>query len=288
MQIIHAKSITIADATGTATGWFGATTVSVPATALQRPSDWNSAHNLGLTLAGGNTTQNSTWTGTNLSYSAAGAMTLGLNGNTLLFSAGKILSFYAAHSDKVWIAGQYGGGTMQIQPMYIPYLSFDRLCIPIFISATSNVTGTMTLSVSVGLFTRNGSTMSLYASTSATTTQSYSGSSNNSTYIGMRLQTIPWSTSLPEDQYYVGYWSRTTTGGGNASVSNFLVSKMNSVFSGPLGASSNSSYQLVPGLGIFSASFTTAMPNSFAISQINGTGSFFQRPPVIYFQNGTF
>jgi hypothetical protein len=86
MQIGHAKSITIADATGTVTGWFGTSTVTVPASAIQLPSDWNSKHNLAFTLAG-NTTVGSTVSGTNIPIAGTGGLSVGVSNGSLLFSA---------------------------------------------------------------------------------------------------------------------------------------------------------------------------------------------------------
>jgi hypothetical protein len=86
MQIGHAKSITIADATGTVTAWFGTSTVTVAASALQLPADWNSKHNLAFTLAG-NTTVGSTVSGTNIPLAGTGGVSLGVSNGSLLFSA---------------------------------------------------------------------------------------------------------------------------------------------------------------------------------------------------------
>jgi hypothetical protein len=87
MQIGHAKSITIADVTGTMTGWLGGTTASVAASAAQLPSDWNSRHNLHFTL-GGNTTVGSTFTGTNLPFVATGDLKIGISASSLYISGG--------------------------------------------------------------------------------------------------------------------------------------------------------------------------------------------------------
>jgi hypothetical protein len=66
----HTKSITIPDATGTVTNWNGATTATVAATNIVRPSDWNSAHGFTQTISGaaGNTFGTSTFAGSNLVY----------------------------------------------------------------------------------------------------------------------------------------------------------------------------------------------------------------------------
>jgi hypothetical protein len=85
MQIGHAKSITIADATGTVTAWFGTSTVTVAASAIQLPGDWNSKHNLAFTLAG-NTTNGSTVSGTNIPFAGAGGVSVGVSNGSIQFS----------------------------------------------------------------------------------------------------------------------------------------------------------------------------------------------------------
>ena len=65
MAVSHVFSNAVADATGTVTVWYGLTTVSVAATDIVRPSDWNSAHNQYMTVTG-NTVGQSTFSGTNI------------------------------------------------------------------------------------------------------------------------------------------------------------------------------------------------------------------------------
>lgn len=85
MPFYHAKSITIADATGTVTFWNGGTTGSAAATDLQRPSDWNSAHNLVYNFAG-NTTNQSTVSGTDVPFYGSGGVSIwGSNGSAVFF-----------------------------------------------------------------------------------------------------------------------------------------------------------------------------------------------------------
>lgn len=86
MSIVHAFSNTIPDATGTVTVWNGATTASVAASDIVKPSDWNSGHNQLYTLSG-NTTNASTASGTNVVLAASGAVTLGGSTNTIVISS---------------------------------------------------------------------------------------------------------------------------------------------------------------------------------------------------------
>lgn len=86
MSIVHAKSITIADATGTLTVGNFPNTSTVAATDVQRPSDWNSGHNLIQEFAG-NTAGVSSISGTNIVFAGGSNITLsatsdGLGGAT--------------------------------------------------------------------------------------------------------------------------------------------------------------------------------------------------------------
>jgi hypothetical protein len=85
MQITHIKSNTLADKTGTVTFWDGSSTGSVAATNQIRPSDWNSQHALQFTLAG-NTTGNSTVSGTNVIFNGAGGISIGGSNGSLMIS----------------------------------------------------------------------------------------------------------------------------------------------------------------------------------------------------------
>jgi hypothetical protein len=197
MQIIHAKSVTIADATGTATGWFGTSTVTVPATDLQRPSDWNSVHNLGLTLAGGNTKQNSTWTGTNLSFSGAGPVSLGLSGNTLVISA-PTLNFYRPFE----LRNNTSYSTLENNRAYLQHFIPDahvvfsnvELWIRGSFSSSTN-SHSVAFSLDYGLYSRDGTgasstRMTLMASSRILMSSSY----NSNTAFGFTISQ-PGSTS---------------------------------------------------------------------------------------------
>lgn len=76
MAVSHIKSDTIGDFTGTITGFNSqGSTVTIGATDLVRPSDWNSVHNQFYTLSG-NTANASTASGTNVVLAATGGLTL--------------------------------------------------------------------------------------------------------------------------------------------------------------------------------------------------------------------
>ena len=290
---------------GTSAG--GIITASVAAPGAAAENNWFNllgANTAGNTTASGSTIGlsgvNMTLSGTNgsqivmsvpatSSLVAVDPISLSTNGSTvsLIFNA-KTYPYWNPQDGCVQVAGQQGNASMHIQPARAPNVTFDRVAFPVVLSNSSNSSGTVTISFQMGIYTRNGSTLSLLMSTSNTQAFTFSGTVNNSTYAGMRLLTMPWSTSLAEGQYYVGIHSRTTTGGGNATFSQYLASQVNSVFSGIMGAASNASIQYTRGLGHYSATFSTAVPSSVGLSQIQGSQSVALRQPVFYMVNGTF
>ena len=299
--LFHVKSNTVGDFTGTVTVMNSAgSTATAAATDLVRPADWNSGHNFVQTIAG-NTAGQSTGSGTNLVFGGTNGVTLSLSSgagvNTLWFSgggggAGLTATMWWPFNEGVNVVGQQGNATWQIAPIPTPptaangVVSIDRLCIPILLSNATNSTGTVTLSMSFGLYSRTASSLSLYGSTTGTLALTFSGTVSNSTNAGIRLMTIPWTTNIDDNRYYVAVASRTTTGGANATISQVLVSQLNSNFSGLFGVNSNRSNQWPLGLGVYSAS-STAFPDSIAFSQIDGTASLAARPPSWFMVNGT-
>src|SRR5215510_16079841 len=76
MAVSHIKSNTNSDWTGTVTvGNSAGSSITMMATDLVRPVDWNSAHNQFWTLSG-NTSANSTASGTNVILSGGSNITL--------------------------------------------------------------------------------------------------------------------------------------------------------------------------------------------------------------------
>lgn len=293
MAISHVFSNAQADATGTVTVWNGATTASVAATNIVRPSDWNSGHNQFYTLSG-NTNNASTASGTNVVFQGAGGVTLAGSTGTIVISGvpAGTATMWQPFNEGVNVIGARGNASWAIAPLPTPptaaggVVSIDRLCVPMQITNATNSTGSVTASVSFGLYTKNGSSLSLAHSTTGTVAVTFSGTVGNSTYAGIRLLTIPWTTNIEDNRYYVGVAVRSTTGGANASVNQVLVSQLNSNFSGFYGVNSNRSHQWPVGWGNFSAS-STAFPNPIPISQIDGSASLAARPPSWFLINGT-
>lgn len=293
MTIVHVKSNAIADFTGTITGFNSqGSTTTIAATNLVRPSDWNSQHNQLYTLAG-NTTNASTVSGTNVPIHATGGISIGGSNGSIIISAPapETATMWFPFNEAVNVVGQMGQGVMQIVPLPGPraadVLHADRVAFPVHFSNSSNSTGSATLSMWMGMYTKTASTLSLLYSTSGTVGVSYNGSASSASNHGIRLVTFPWTTTIDANaRYYVAVASRTTTAGTNASWSQVLMSQMNSVFSGMFGVASNASAQWPLGYGSYSAT-TSGIPSSIGISQIQGSASLAARPPSWFMLSDT-
>ena len=221
-------------------------------------------------------------------FSDANGVQFGLSGSTITANAGASpRSFYNPYGDLVMVAGQVGQGTLNINPNVMPSMTFDRVLLPINNTNAANSSGSHTLSFWLGIYTLNVSTLSLVTSNSVSYALTHSGNAGSySLYSGMRHVSIPMSTSLSEGRYFIGVLSRTTSGGANGSYSQFQVSNLNSNFLGFFGSSHNTTMQFQPGIGVYSVT-TAGIPGTIPISQLRGSDSAAQRPPVVVFANST-
>jgi len=213
---------------------------------------------------------------------AAGGGTISVSG-----PAPGTYELYQPFDEAALVAGQVGQGSLFVRPFMFPNITFDRLGLRVIFSATSNSTGSITLSQWFGIYTKNASTLSLLSSTSGTYALTFSGTGGDySLNGGPRVMTIGWTTSIAASAYWVAVISRTTSGGANASFSQYLMSQINSNHSGVLGVASNNTQQRVLGFGTWSAT-TSAMPSSIAFTAITGSGSVAHRAPIWFLGNGT-
>ena len=248
--------------------------------------------------ATGNTTQSSSGVidGRSITIQGTGGASVGISNGSIVISGaaagggGITRSGYnPLMRGAEMVAGAHGAGTLYIQPMNeVPDFQHDRIVLPLQISNASNSSGSWTLSVSVGLYTKNASTLSLVNSTSTSFNASGSGTVGSySLFGGIRHLTIPWTSTRTAGDYWIGIWSRTTTAGAaGMTLNQMLVSQPNSSFSGILGDATNATNQFLLGQGRYSAT-TTGFPGSVGFTQIQGNSSILQRAPVYYFTSGT-
>lgn len=286
MAVSHVKSNTVGDWTGTVTvGNSNGSTMTIAATDLIRPVDWNSAHNQLYTLSG-NTNNASTASGTNVVLQGVGGITLIGSTGTIGVSAnapGTLHGFDPFSPGGEWLADQQGQSTLHLHEFYFPApVQLNQLIFPIYVTANTNSTGTWTVSQILGLYTHVNSTqISRYASWEVTTVITHSGTASSGNLFGLRT----WSgavaaTTIPVDDYVVAWGSKTTSGGAPGTLSNFVVSQMNTAFSGHLGSANNASVAMVPFQGSFSAQ-TAGLPNSIGTADIRGSAAVaWGRPPI--------
>jgi hypothetical protein len=146
MAVSHVKSDTIADFTGTITGFNSqGSTTTIAATDLVRPVDWNSAHNEKYTVSG-NTSLSSTASGSNVVFSATGNITIIGSSDTIVWSVPPrdILSAFlfpdVLNNTATMSFG--GGSSIYVFPFILPQDgSFSFIRLP---ASWSIITTTMT------------------------------------------------------------------------------------------------------------------------------------------------
>lgn len=240
-----------------------------------------------INVSAGTTSQNLS----NVVFSNSNGVSFGLNGSTVTASVnagggGGTATFWWPFNEGVNVAGQQGNGTIHFCPLPTPTpaaggeLHIDRLVFPVYFTNASNTTGTVTLSIHFGLYTFTNGSISLLMSTSISKSLGYAGNNNSSAQRGIRLLTVPWTTTIPDNRYYVGILTRTSTAGGNATISQILVSQINSNHSGfwDYNTVSASRIHWPMGLAIGIATYST-LPNVFTLSNLSGSQSIVARPP---------
>ena len=223
-----------------------------------------------------------------IEFSNANGVTFGLDGSTVTASVnaggGAAITYSGMnhYNDLVQVAGQVGQGTLQFDPVRVENdFQMDRFCVPLINTNATNSSGSHTVSIWIGLYTRNGNTLSLYQSASSSTAVTHSGTVGSySLYSGIRLFTIPFSSTIPPNDYWVGFLSRTTSGGANGTYSNLLASNLNSNFLGMFGSSHNTTYQMTIGQGVYSATRSSLL-DSVGFTQIRGSDSQAFRAPIV-------
>lgn len=270
------------------------------------------AENNNINLLGANTAGNTTASGSTIGWSGINVTLSGTNNSVVNISApatssivgtsgisvstnGSTISIqpttesgWNPYADFEKQAGQYGQATLQFDPMRANGpVQFDRVLLPIINTNSSNSSGSHTLSFWVGIYTRNASTLSRLISASGSTAITHSGTAGSySLFSGNRIFTIPMTTTLSGGDYWLGFVSRTTSGGTNGSYSNLIMSNIASNFLGHFGSSHNTTYQLTLGQGVYTVT-TAGMPASVGFSEIRGSDSQARRAAFVMFASST-
>lgn len=237
-------------------------------------------------IAAGTQTANTTDT---VMFSNSNGISFGMSNSSVVTASfeNARLSGYNPFADIQMVSGQLGQATLQFEPERMPNVQFDRVVFQMTNSNATNSSGSHTISVWVGVYTRNVSTLSLWGSTSTSVAATHSGTAGSySLYSGIRHVTIPWTTTITEGQYWLGFLSRTTSGGANGTYGNLVMSNIASNFVGHFGSSNNTTQQFTLGQGVYTAT-TAGMPGSVGFSQIRGSDSMAMRFPSLMFASST-
>jgi hypothetical protein len=290
------QSLSISGAGIISGGWSGGTIV-LSATQLST---------LGL-YAVGNTTQNSSTSlaQNTVSLNGLGGLTVGFSNGSVQLSAPAISSLSATGLASLSINGstisigaaipqlsffqplgplqntsltQNGIGSVQVYPAMAAF-PFSASRADIMVSASLSVlavsTEAQTLSMYVGLYSLNGSTLSLASSGSQSYAWSNLSGNSSASISGMRRFSAPININYTGGfDLFVGVMTNTTFANTNGiSLSNVVVPLgPGPQLQGLIGQTQVNSMQFVPGQGFFSAT-SAALPASIGLSQILGAGS---------------
>lgn len=307
--VSHQKTLTMADFTGTVTVFNSqASTTTIAATDIWRPSNVNSAHDQFVTISG-NTSNLSTSPavsnivlagGSNITLSmatAAGVASITISGGDPIISR---FTDFGAQGGPATSTGGIASASFRIFEVPSP-ITFTRVDIPVFVSATSTATSnTFAIAISSAfvIYSNNASTLSPIIGMTSQTTHSWaSNSANWSSLTGGKYLSFPLSTVLTIGEYYAGFSFSTqsssvgaaTTSTGAASqfpITMQFNSQQNSATPafadlGSTASASTNSYFA----GIHTNSIT-ATNQTIAMSNISVTGSQWHRANVpLIFRN---
>jgi|SRR5215475_4071708 len=247
--------------------------------------NWNTANNWTASSGAWNTagnwvTQSSFW---NAGGSASGGGGGGDSANRYLCEAGPIVKAYttwsemsptAAFSCVVWPLNKMFPGHYTAAGM-MSHMSFAAN-----FSGAASVSGYV--SMSLGFYSRTGSTLTRLSSSSTQYTISITAQSNLANYNYLKNLKIPITAQFDDRDYWaafclstVGNWTSVCTP--NAVVHEGMMSGVNA---GELGAVTNSTNQRIPFWGCITN--VNSLPPAVTASQIIGTSATMMRVPVMW------
>ena len=214
------------------------------------------------------------------SISGTGLVSVSVNGSTISIGAQLVqLSFYqplgAVQNTTVT---QNGLGSVQVYPAIAAFpFTATRADIMASVSAAALALSTeaQTLSMYVGLYSLNGSTLSLASSGSQSYAWTNNSGGSSASITGMRRFSAPINVNYTGGfDLFIGIMTNTTFANTNGiSLSNVVVPLgPGPQLQGLIGQTQVNSMQFVPGQGFFSAT-SAAMPASMGLSAILGAGS---------------
>jgi hypothetical protein len=200
---------------------------------------------------------------------------------------GNTLSGWNPHENAVGVLHAQSNQSLLLQPQIAPFaFQCDRVVMPMHFSQATNSTLTVSNTIYWGFFTKNGVSLSLYASSSGSFSINGSGTASSASNSGIRIVSFGYTTTITPGNYYLGYVWRSSTSGANASLSNMCASQINSSISGYIGSATATNQPIFAGQGVWTST-TSGIPNSLAFTDIRAVSSAFLRPPMFHFTSGT-
>jgi len=223
----------------------------------------------------------------NVLLSGASNVTLSQGGNTISFSApngGTSLSNLYWPND---ILASTMSSSIIGYVHYVPFrleqsLAASRAAIIVSIAGASTANTSVRsnqVTLQIGLFTRTGSTLQTVASGSQIYSWSWASTTNTSVIAnitGLKRMSVPITVNVAPGDYWYGVWvNQVNTTSASGAVSYLAIGGYNAPlnFLGNVGSASNSSNELVPGLGIYSNATTNALITSVNITDIKSAGT---------------
>ena len=229
-----------------------------------------------------------------------GGISISTNGSTISVSYAPTLSKFEYPQDQFNSLTQTGQGSLSLQKVYVPFnVTATAFAIAGSLSAATNTSATTASAANslwAGIYTLNGSTLSLASSGSTNNTVAWSQSASttgNTSVNGMRLMTVPMNVNMTPGMYFIGaVLSQATTytsmgytlyGGTDINSASALVN------AAPIGSNTTVGRPVFMGQGIFTAA-TASGPTSIGTSAINYTSAGYAQWAKFYFNinNATY
>lgn len=239
MNLLHVKTNTVADFTGTVTVYNqtgGSQTMA--ATDLVRPSDWNSQHKMLLTFEG-NTTGNSTISGTAIPIAGAGGVTVGGSNGSFVISGMTDPGWLTTAAQSNQVVNSLNGSTGQLSIYAGSGVSVENFLSGITVRLRSDITTALqstgnylttarASNDAVGLntaltagplaWTVNSNGLSLNAGSAAGTTSGFAGNlisgsmTHNTAGLNLSLNHPAWLTTAAQSNHSHNLATTTTNG----------------------------------------------------------------------------
>lgn len=272
MSLYHVKSNTVADMTGTITGYDSAgSTTTMAATDLVRPSDWNSVHNVIQNLSG-NTLGTSQVSGTDIVWAGGNNITLSASaGGVTVHGSSNIAS---THEPAVYVGGAVTAVNAINSNLYARSFSVeDAMAVNAMRFAVSGSQASSTMSVICSVSGGSASSWTNSLGVAVSANLSYPSPTNSTALVVHPVCVLTGSPGLSIYNYNSLSWS-TNGSSVTGSYSSNCVASYLAAYDGSGGITYSS--HSASGSASFSrtstnaATFSTSFTNSFMSAVISG------------------